>query len=154
MEKLFSAISTRHGVQVDVVRAYRLRRNRLTDATVIGVFALLYCWVAYLAVGVIIRRFGFDRAAVLMVAIVAVSLPVAWAGMMLGEVWSILMEVMRLGRGHLSYRTERIPWVQHRSAAFVCGILAFWLIAVLRHRANDQGLITTSEAHANKRTED
>jgi hypothetical protein len=67
------------------------------------------------------------------VAVVAVSLVTAWAGMMLGEVWSILMEVLRVGNGHLSYRTDRIPWVQHRVAAFVSGVIAFWFIGAIRY---------------------
>ena len=37
MERLFSRISTGHGVPLDVVREYRLRRNRLADAAAIGV---------------------------------------------------------------------------------------------------------------------
>ena len=134
MERLFSGISTSHGVPLDVVREYRLRRNRLTDAAVIGIFALLYCWTTYLVAGLIIRRFGSDQTVLVTVAIVVVSFGIAWAGMMLGEVWSILMEVLRVGRGHLGYRTERIPWVQHRFAAFVTGVIAFWFIAALRYR--------------------
>ena len=134
MERLFSRISTSHGVPLDVVREYRLRRNRLADAAVIGIFALLYCWATYLAAGVIIRRLGSDQTVLVTVAIVAVSFVIAWAGMMLGEVWSILMEALRVGRGHLSYRADRIPWVQHRLAAFVSGVIAFWCIAALRYR--------------------
>jgi hypothetical protein len=143
MEILFSRISSRHGVPLDVVREYRLRRNRLADAAVIGIFALFYCWVAYVLAGLIIRRLGSDQIIVSTVAIVAVSVVVAWAGMMLGEVWSILTEAIRLGRGHLSYRVGRIPWVQHRLTAFVSGVLAFWLITALRYRTgspNDSGI--------------
>src|SRR5688500_207810 len=79
MERLFSRISTSHGVPLDVVRDYRLRRNRLADAATIGMFALLYCWTTYLAAGLIVRRFGSDQAVVVTVAIVAVSLVMAWA---------------------------------------------------------------------------
>jgi hypothetical protein len=41
MERLFSHLSKSHGVPLDLVREYRLRRNRLADAAVIGTFALL-----------------------------------------------------------------------------------------------------------------
>jgi len=50
-------------------------------------------------------------------------------GVLLGEVWSDLMENIRLGNGHLSYRLERIPWSHHRLGMFVGGVVLFWLLA-------------------------
>lgn len=134
MERLFSSISTRHNVPLDVVRQYRLHRNRLADGAVIGAFALLYVGAAYIVSGWMLRRFASDHVAVVFVGVVAVSLVVATAGMMLGEVWSIWFEVQRIGRGHLSYRVERIPWVQFRLAMFACGVALFWVTSAIRYR--------------------
>ena len=133
MASLFSRISARHGIGVDVVAEYRLRRNRLADTAVIGTFGLLYLGVSYLVAGRIVRRFQSERLPTAL-AVAVVSVGLAWAGMMLGEVWSILIEVARLGRGHLSYRTARIPWVQHRATLFVIALIAFHLIAAFRYR--------------------
>ena len=133
MASLFSRISARHGIGADVVAEYRLRRNWLADAAVIGTFGLLYVGVSYFVAGRIVRRFQSERLQTAL-AVATVSLGLAWAGMMLGEVWSVLMEVARLGRGHLSYRTSRIPWVQHRLTLFVFALIAFHLIAAFRYR--------------------
>jgi hypothetical protein len=136
MDRLFADISARHNVPEGTVYEYRLRRNQLADAAVIGTFALLYCLAAYLAAGKLVGRFAADPPIVLLAAGGLISLAAAVAGMFLGEVWSIWFEVQRLGRGHLSYRTNRIPWVQHRDAAFVAGLAAFWLISAARYRLN------------------
>jgi hypothetical protein len=136
MERLFSNISARHNVRLDVVRQYRLHRNRLADAAVIGGFGLLYVGAACVVSGWLLERFASDHAAVVFVGVVAVSLVMATAGMMLGEVWSIWFEVQRIGRGHLSYRVDRIPWVQFRLAMFACGVALFWVTSAIRyHRA-------------------
>jgi hypothetical protein len=134
MSRLSADISARHQIPHDTVREYSLQRNRLADAAVIGTFALLYCLVAYLIAGHLLRRFADDPLVVLVGASVLISLAVAAAGMFLGEVWSIWFETQRLGRGHLSYRTGRIPWVQYRFAMFIAGLVAFWIMSALRYR--------------------
>jgi hypothetical protein len=134
MDRLFANISTRHNVSSDVVREYHLHRNLLADVAVIGMFALLYCLAAYLIAGYLFRRFAADGFAVFLGASVLISLAVAAAGTVLGEIWSVWFEAFRLGRGHLSYRMNRIPWVQYRFAAFIAGIAAFWLVSAVRYR--------------------
>jgi hypothetical protein len=41
-------------------------------------------------------------------------------------------EVLRVGNGHLSYRTERLPWRQYRPAIIATALGVFWLVAVVR----------------------
>jgi hypothetical protein len=150
MNSVFTLISDRHDVDVGVVREYRLRRNRVADAAVIGSFGLIYLAVSYFVAGAITRRFGGERSRI-MISAVVVSLALGWAGMVFGEVWSIFMEAARIGRGHLSYRAARIPWVQHRFFLFVIGVGAFLLIAAVRyryfvpHEENQAGLIFSRE---------
>ena len=142
MASVFSILSARHGVDVDVVAEYRLRRNRIADAVVMGSFGVLYLGVVYFLAGLILRRFSAEPVAAV-AATVAVSVALGWAGTMLGEVWSILMETARLGRGHLSYRVARIPWVQHRTALFVVCMIAFWAIAAVRYRSPGRELFNS-----------
>jgi hypothetical protein len=47
-----------------------------------------------------------------------------------GDSWSIGAEVLRVGNGHLSYRTERLPWRQYRPAMIATALGMFWLVAV------------------------
>ena len=41
-------------------------------------------------------------------------------------------EVLRVGNGHLSYRTERLPWRQYRPAIIATALGVFWLVAAVR----------------------
>lgn len=72
--------------------------------------------------------------------IVYTSIIASVVGMLLGEVWSDLMENIRLGNGHLSYRAERIPWSHHRLGIFVGGVVLFWLLAAFHHRGRSTSL--------------
>ena len=66
-----------------------------------------------------------------MAAVAVTSAVVSTAGMLVGELWSGAVEMLRVGNGHLSYRADRIPWGQHRASLFFCGVLLFWAIAAL-----------------------
>lgn len=54
------------------------------------------------------------------------------AVVVIGDVWSIGAEVVRVGNGDLSYRPERLPWRQYRSAIIGAALGIFWLVAVAR----------------------
>ena len=61
-------------------------------------------------------------------------------GVLLGEVWSDLMENIRLGNGPLSYRVERIPWGPHRLGMFVGGVILYCLLAAFHHQGKSASL--------------
>jgi hypothetical protein len=49
------------------------------------------------------------------------------AAVLVGDNWFIGAEVLRVGNGHLSYRTERLPWRQYRPAIIAAALGVFWL---------------------------
>jgi hypothetical protein len=134
MKALLHGVASHHGVDVALVRQYHLGRDIVLDSAVILGFGVLYAFVAYGLAGVIRRRFAPDEWRAFWTATVAVSVCASVAGVMLGDLWSVSMENLRLGSGHLSYRIERIPWRQHRPELFVCGLVVFWLAAAVRSR--------------------
>src|SRR5690348_3893749 len=69
------------------------------------------------------------------------SLAFGVGGLMLGEQWSITAESIRVGSGHLSYRVDRLPWVQHRLGFFVVCVAVFWSAAAVRFRMRAQRLL-------------
>lgn len=74
--------------------------------------AAFYTWVA----NVITRRIcrSYRETWGWAVMIVYASIIASALGTLLGEVWSLTLENIRLDNGHLSYRVERIPWSHHR----------------------------------------
>ena len=102
------------------------------DAAVLLVFALVYMVIAYQLVGAVTHRFPGDERFARAAALIVVSVMTVVAAVLVGDSWSIGAEVLRVGNGHLSYRTERLPWRQYRPAIVLTALGVFWLVAVVR----------------------
>jgi hypothetical protein len=50
-----------------------------------------------------------------------------------GNVWCGIMEAIRLGNGHASYR-DRVPWNHHFAAEYVVGAVLFCCVAIAIQR--------------------
>lgn len=137
MAVLFNTIAGNHRVTSEQVRESLVRRRTSLDLAVILSFAALYACVTTGLSRRLCRRFPLHEGwrAALLVTIVASAI-VSFIGVLLGEQWSLAVEGIRVGNGHLSYRTFRVPWVQHRTELFVVGVFLFWLVAVLHYRVS------------------
>jgi hypothetical protein len=134
MVKLFEAIGKNHGVTLEEVR-HSLRHRRTTvDLAVILSFALLFSFAASLVARRICRLHPLEDGWVGPIAMTAfVSIAGGVCGVLLGEQWSLTLEMLRIGNGHISYRVERIPWTQHRLGFFAGCVILFWLMVGLRY---------------------
>ena len=136
MATLFQMIANSHGVSQEQVRASLEYRRTSLDLAVILSFAVLYGLAASAMAQRLRRRFPFDEGWMAGAVTTAIaSAVVSLGGVMVGEIWSTTLEEIRIGNGHLSYRVARIPWTQHRLSFFAGGVVLFWLIAWLQHRA-------------------
>src|SRR3954467_1207091 len=143
MAMLFSTIARGHEIDVSTVREYVQQRDVIFDAAVLLVFAFAYVGIAYQLVGAVMRRFAGDERFALVAALIIVSVMTVVTAVLVGDSWSIGAEVLRVGNGHLSYRTERLPWRQYRPAIIATALGVFWLVAVVR--------ITTERVQAAER---
>ena len=134
MAMLFARISQRHGIDVSTVRDYAQQRDFVFDAAVLLVFAFAYVVIAHQLVGAVTRRFIDDERFALVAAVIIVSAMTVFAAVLVGDSWSIGAEVLRVGNGHLSYRTERLPWQLYRPAIIATALGVFWLVAAVRIR--------------------
>ena len=140
MAMLFARISQSHGIDVSTVREYAQQRDIIFDAAVLLVFAFAYVVIAYHLVGAVTRRFAGDERFALVAAAISVSIVTVAGAVLVGDSWSIGAEVLRVGNGHLSYRTERLPWRQYQPAIISAGLAVFWLIAVIRIKHRELGV--------------
>jgi hypothetical protein len=135
MAALLGTIATTHGVTEAQVREGLTQRREYLDVLVILSFAVLYGFVAGALARRIWQRFPPDDGWIAgAIATLLMSTVVSAAGLFLGEIWSGIIENIRVGNGHLSYRLDRIPWTHHRFALFIGGLLLFWLIAAFQYR--------------------
>ena len=136
---LLKQISTSHNVSPKEVVQFFGRRSLAIDFTVILPFFLFYALLAMPLVGWLFRRYPPEES---MTAALAMSLLCSLAfgvgGLLLGEQWSTTAESIRVGSGHLSYRVDRLPWVQHRIGFFVLCVAVFWIAMVIRFRIRAQ----------------
>jgi hypothetical protein len=135
---LVGVVSRTHQVSGNQVLDLVGQRAVAPDAAVILSFGVLYALVALGVVRRVRREFPLDGGGDSVMAIVVVGVASALASglaVLVGEWFSILIEIVRVGNGHLSNRTDRIPWVHHRMALFLAGVVIFWTIAGLGYRA-------------------
>jgi hypothetical protein len=135
MATLFQGVAKRHDVDVAVVRQYSSARDPLVDAAVILSFGALYIVAAYIFTGRIRRRFQPDEPGFWAMTLV-MALGVSLVGVMIANLWSIVIEGVRLNSGHLSYRMARLPWRRHWDVLFVCGVGVFALATLIRARVH------------------
>jgi hypothetical protein len=94
---------------------------------------VLYGVAAYIFAGRIWRHFTPDEPGFWIMTI-ALALGISLVGVLAGGLWSIIVEEVRMGTGHLSYRMNRIPLRQHWVVLFVCCIGIFALAALIHCR--------------------
>jgi hypothetical protein len=143
MESLFNGVARQHAVDVALVRQYSQERDILADSAAILSFALLFVAAVYYLVGRIRRRFNVDESVSFWIMTAVMSVGASLVGLFAGILWSIAFETYRLNSAHLSYRMNRIPSRQYWFVFLVCGILVFWLIALIRSRLSSMPKVST-----------
>ena len=140
MESLFKGVASQHGVDVALVLQYARQRDIVADSVTILSFGLLYLAAIYYLVGKIRRRFSEDESANFWVMTAVMSVGASLVGLLVGGLWSIVIETYRLNSAHLSFRMNFIPFRQHWFVVLLCILLAFWLIALIRSKDLKTGL--------------
>jgi hypothetical protein len=136
--RLTEAVARSHGVSVaDVERARARISARSLDLAVNMPVALLFVYVVVLTMRAIQRRFVGEPLPVA-IAMVAASVVLAGLFVMVGEFWTSVLQMIRVGSMHVGGRVRELPWSQHERQIFVILFVSFWVIALLSlrfHRA-------------------
>ena len=133
-ESLFKGVASHHGVDVNLVRQYSRQRDLIADTVTVLSFGLLYVAAVYYLAGKLRRRFSADESMNYWIMSAVISFGVGLAGVLVGGLWSIVIETYRLNSAHLSFRMNRVPFRQYWLVFLLCLMLAFWLIALLRRK--------------------
>jgi hypothetical protein len=137
--ELVAIITHIHGVCVDDVERARLHRELRVDLVAVALpMTCAFCFGAYALGAPLRRRFGAHERGALLIATTFASLVASAAGVMIGELWSWIVEMIRVDDSHLSYRALRLPWTHHRFEIFAIGLALFWLMTWLRIRGGIQ----------------
>ena len=129
---LFARVGEQHGISVDDVARAVGRRRMWLDVMVVLVFAAIYVVVAHLVAGRLFRGALADSVVLATGTAMVTSLALAAVGVLAGDVWSMLIESVRVGNGHMSYRVERVPWRNHQWPIFATAAAVFLVVAAAR----------------------
>jgi len=134
MESLFKGLADHHRVDIDLVLQYSRERDIVADLASILSFGLLYVAVVYYLIGKLRRKFSEDEAINFWAVTIVLSVGGGLVGLLVGNLWSIVIETYRLNSAHLSYRMNRLPIRRYGFVFLLCSILSFWLVAFIRSR--------------------
>jgi hypothetical protein len=135
--RLLGMLARLHAVtSEDVARARASRNWRWDVVTVFAPMLLLFAVASGAAIDRVRRRFSADEKTTAGIAIAVLSIGVAALGLAAGELWSWLVEILRVGDSHLSYRASRMPWVRYRLPIYVTGVVVVWIVAWLAYRVD------------------
>jgi hypothetical protein len=131
--RLVNYLAMLHSVSVeDVERARARRETRVDVVAVFAPMAVVFGTIAFFVAGKVQER--FPSGPPFIVTTLLLSAVVAAAGVLAGELWSWLVEIARVGNGHLSYRALRLPWTRHRTEILLAGVAIFLLTSWYRSR--------------------
>lgn len=140
MNRLVAAIEQSHAVTAEQVEIARAGRNQTFDWVVLLLFLPMYVVFARPACGLVENAFPAGTSIGRPLAFGLVSAVVSALGLLSFQLWSAVMEGMRVGNpdGHMSsYRLARQPYWTDRNVAalFVGGMILFWLVAAWSRRS-------------------
>jgi hypothetical protein len=131
---LFSEIAARRSISLEDVLTARTQLDRRGFDWAVNLPMIAFTIVAASLIGrYTSRRFAHEPVA-RTIAIIALTVSLASAVVAVGQLWAFLIEGLRIGSGHLSYRAARIPWAHHRPLTFALAFSIGTAIALLAPR--------------------
>lgn len=129
--KLFGMLPAKHGVSVEGIATARaqLAQNSF-DPPVHLPLVLFYLAVVAVAVRRIRRRFSADEVMPVVIATVFVSVGIAVGFIVLGHLWDGVVEMLRVGNTHMSYRAERLGFREHTGKVVALAMGLFWCVVL------------------------
>ena len=133
---LFNEIAASHAVSLDDVRDARRRLARETwNPAMYLPLAALYAVTALTTARRIRRRFHWpdEKAAVIVAATLLTSVVMSASLLPLGHLWGGVVEMVRVGNQHMSYRADRLGWRGYDREVFILGVLLVWSFVLIQH---------------------
>jgi hypothetical protein len=145
MASLFEALANHHSVAVADVRESLYYRHTTIDVLILISFVAFYL----LVVNVVVRRMSrsalVDTPGVRWAATSVAALGVAPIGLVVFGLYFAAIEMVRIGNAHMSYRAWRHPWLQHKTAFLLGGVIVFVLLAMYRYARTTNRVSDTIE---------
>ena len=131
-KKLVEIVARTHSVSVsDVARAQDRIPEKGFNLPVNLPAGILFILAVLGVVGRIERRFA-DEPLPTVVTLVVASVALSAVFVFVGEFWTSIIQMIRVGSLHVGGRVARLPWKRYEPQIFVIGIVTFWIVFSLR----------------------
>lgn len=128
--KLFDTIAQIHQVTPQDVRVARSIRRAWVDPLSLIVLGALYCVVSAKLVRTICKRLSAGGMRPLLVGLGLGAVAISFCGLIcLNLIWVPLVETIRTGNMHRSFRAAQLPWSNHLVALYIGGVVIFIALA-------------------------
>lgn len=130
--RLITEVARLHSVTAGDVTAARQRiPNRGLDLPVNVPMAALFFFSMLRILKLVERRFAGEPIA-MFVSLAVASVALSGVFVSVGELWTSLLQMIRLGSHHVGGRVNKLPWLQHQTEIFTLGVVLFWIVVTLR----------------------
>lgn len=135
--RLFADVARVHDVTVADVETSRARlREDRFDAAVHLPMAALYVVMTIYITGRVYRRFSGDESLARLVSTLGLSVAASVVMVFIGLQWAGVVEMIRVGNDHLSFRGDNIAWRRQIGELFAAGVLIYWAVAIVHSRVD------------------
>jgi hypothetical protein len=129
-----TTIAARHNLRPAQVTEAAAQRDVLVDTLILLVLAGMFAFAANGLARRIFERFPRDEPWPALTSAAAGAVFLSIAGVVGGGLGATIVEMVRLGSLHMSYRAERLPWNQHWLALGIAAFALFSIVAAIRWR--------------------
>jgi hypothetical protein len=132
--KLFGEIARNHSVSLTEISETRTHLGDWRwDPAVHIPLATIYPVAVLVVVRRLRNRFARDEKLAIICTALFLSLMFGAAVLAVGNVWAAVVNMVRLGNTHMSYRAGRVGWREYTNLAFVTSALLFLLAVLLSY---------------------
>jgi hypothetical protein len=139
-ETLVAEVALAHSITVaDIARARGRIPERGIDLPVTAPMSGLFLLSAWYVLRRIEGRFG-DEDIPRFVSLAVACVVLSGLFVFLGELWTSVLQMIRVGSQHVGGRVNELPWLKHQKQIFLLGTGLFWFVAGFRglaHRLRD-----------------
>lgn len=137
---LVEIVARTHSVSIsDVARAQDHVPARGFNLPVNLPVGVLFILAVLAVVGTIERRFAEEPLPAIVTLVVA-SVALSAVFVFVGEFWTSILQMIRVGSQHVGGRVARLPWKRYEPQIFAIGIVTFWIVFSLRRTFGPKGI--------------
>jgi hypothetical protein len=131
-QRLIDVVASTHSVGIsDVARARDRIPEKGLDLRVNVPVAVCFVFTVLGVARRIERRFS-DEPLLRIITLVIASVALAGLFVLVGEFWTSILQMIRVGNQHVGGRVAKLPWKRHEPQMFLVGIVVFWIVVALR----------------------